>query len=190
MNFRIIHYNTLDSTNSLALEFAREGAAEGTVVTAEYQTEGRGRLKRKWISLRGTGLLFSLILRPKFKVSLAPYLTRLAGEAVQETLAEKFKLSGKLKLPNDVLIGKKKISGILTESTGSGKQIDHVVIGIGLNVMSKLKDLPRKATSILLETGKKADKQKLLLDILNRIDSKYKSYSKSLKPKKSLVLTQ
>ena len=190
MNFRIIHYNTLDSTNNLALEFAREGAAEGTVVTAEYQTEGRGRFKRKWVSLRGRGLLFSLILRPKFKASLAPYLTRLAGEAVQEMLAEKFKLSGKLKLPNDVLIGKKKISGILTESTGSGKQIDHVVIGIGLNVTSKVKDLPREATSIFLETGKKPEKQELLLDILERIDSKYKNYSKSLKSKKTMVFAQ
>src|SRR3989338_7714076 len=123
MNFRILHYKSLDSTNDLALRLAKEGAEEGTVVTEEYQTKGRGRFKRRWTSPHGAGLLFSVILRPKFKMSRAPFLTHLGARAIQTTLQARFGFEVKLKQPNDVLVAGKKIAGILTESTGSGSNI-------------------------------------------------------------------
>lgn len=173
MNFRILHYDTLDSTNDLAISFAKEGAEEGTVVSAEFQKKGRGRFKRTWLSPRGKGLLFSIILRPKLKTSEAPILTHLAAQAVLETLIAHFNLPAKLKKPNDVLVGRKKICGILTESSTVKQKLDYVVVGIGLNVNHMKKDLPNSATSIFMETKKKVEKEPLLLDILDRFRAKY-----------------
>ncbi len=173
MNFRILHYDTLDSTNNLAISFARDGASEGTVVTADFQTKGRGRFERTWLSPKGKGLLFSIILRPKLKVSEAPILTHLAAQSVSEILASNFDLPAKLKKPNDVLVRGRKICGILTESSAVKQKLDYVVLGIGLNVDSTQKELLDSATSIFLETKKKVEKEKLLLDILGCFEAKY-----------------
>ena len=173
MTFRILHYKTLDSTNNLAIQFARAGAAEGTVVSSEFQTKGRGRLDRSWISPRGKGLLFSVILRPKFKAQAAPILTQLTAEAVRDALVSNFKILAKLKKPNDVLVDGKKICGILTESSATKQKLDYVVVGIGLNVNSAQKELIHTATSIFTETKKKVEKEPLLLDILGRLNEKY-----------------
>lgn len=173
MNFRILHYDTLDSTNNLAISFARNGAMEGTVIVSEYQTKGRGRFNRSWQSARGKDLLFSFILRPKLKASGTPILTHLAAQSVLETLISKFELVAKLKKPNDVLIQGKKICGILTESSATKQNMDYVVVGIGLNVNSEKKDLIDLATSIRIETKKKVDKAPLLIDILERFRTKY-----------------
>lgn len=175
MNFRILHYDTLDSTNNLAITFAKEKAAEGTVVVTEFQTKGRGRFNRQWLSPRGKGLLFSLTLYPKLKTSETPILTHLAAEAVSETLSSQFNLPAKLKKPNDVLVEGKKICGILTESSATKQKIDYVVVGIGLNVNSEKKDLIDSATSIRIETKKKVDKDLLLIDILERFKAKYET---------------
>src|SRR3989338_6962384 len=174
MNFRMLHYDTLDSTNNMALSLAREGAQEGTVVVAEYQTRGRGRFKRRWLSLRGKGLLFSMILRPKLRAFQASLLTYVAGESVAQVLKERFGLLAKLKKPNDVLIHGKKIAGILSESTtGYRQQVEFVVIGIGLNVNTERKDLVRKGTSIYLEVGKKVDLNTVLEGILKSFAERY-----------------
>ena len=173
MNFRILHYDTLDSTNNLAITFAKEKAAEGTVVVSEFQTKGRGRFDRTWLSPRGKGLLFSLILYPKLKAGEAPILTYLAAEAVAESLSSQFNLPAKLKKPNDVLIRDKKICGILTESSGVKQKMDYVVVGIGLNVNSEQKNLIDSVTSIRIETKKKVEKEPLLIDILERFGTKY-----------------
>ena len=173
MNFRILHYNTLDSTNTLAIKLAREGASEGAVVVSDYQTHGRGRFKRRWISPRGTGLLFSIILRPDLKPASAAILTHLAAQSVAEVLKEKFKLEAKLKKPNDVLIGGKKIAGILTEASGNQHDLDYVVVGIGLNVNGRRKGMMRSATSVYLEVQKRVDKEVILTKILSIFQDKY-----------------
>ena len=183
MNFRILHYDTVDSTNDLALEFAREGAAEGTVVAADYQTHGRGRFKRRWVSPRGAGLLFSIVLRPTLKTSAAPILTHWAAQSIREILQEKFALPATLKRPNDVLVGGKKIAGILTEARGQGSRVEYVVLGVGLNVNTKRQGLLRTATSIFLETGKKVKKDGLLEDILGIFKAKCGSGSSDSKGK-------
>lgn len=140
---------------------------------AEYQKKGRGRFERTWLSARGKGLLFSLILKPKLKTSEAPILTHWAAEAVQQSLISNFGLKAKLKKPNDVLIDGKKICGILTESSATKQKLDYVVLGIGVNVNSTQKELLETATSILVETKKKVQKDALMLDILERFRTQY-----------------
>lgn len=173
MNFRILHYDALDSTSDLALTFAREGANEGTVVTSDFQMKGRGRFDRKWSSPRNKGLLFSLILRPQMKPLQVPILTHLAAQSISEMLSARFHLPAKLKKPNDVLINGKKICGILTESSTLRQKLEYVVVGVGLNVNSETKELMDSATSIRVEIKKKVEQDPLLLDILDRFNQKY-----------------
>ncbi|MBI4372453.1 MAG: biotin--[acetyl-CoA-carboxylase] ligase [Candidatus Omnitrophica bacterium] len=173
MDFRILRYDTLDSTNNLALEFARQGASEGTVVVAEYQTNGRGRFERRWLSPRGNGLLFSVLLRPKIKTSSASMITHWAAQAVAEALKKRFGLSPKLKRPNDVLVGGRKIAGILTESSGIGQNLEYVVVGIGVNINTGREKLLKTATSVYLEVGKKVHKDDIMMDILSVFRIKY-----------------
>ena len=179
MRFRILHYDTLDSTNHLARSFAEEGAGEGTVITAEYQTRGRGRFKKRWVSPRGSGLLFSIILRPKLKTSSASILTHVAAKSVAEALQECFKISPKLKKPNDVLVHGKKIAGILTESSGAGQKLEYVIVGIGLNVNTQASKLPRGATSVACEIGKRTEKDEVLEKILSIFEKKYAEINSS-----------
>lgn len=162
MKFRIVHYNALDSTNNLARTLAQEGASEGTVVVTEFQSRGRGQFKRKWISPKSKNLLFSIILRPKFKASQASILTIMAARALVELLKNQYDLAATIKRPNDVLVDRKKIAGILTESSGHGAHIDYVVIGIGLNINSKANKLPKQATS-LIELKKELFDRNLIL---------------------------
>ena len=178
MNWRILHYEKLDSTNNLALSFAKEGAEEGTVVVAEFQTKGRGRFERTWISSRGRGLLFSILLRPNMEINAAPILTQVAAQTVVEVLAGKFKLSAKIKRPNDVLVSGKKIAGILTEASGTGNKLEYVVVGIGLNVTTPQKELLHSATSIFVETKQKPAKDKILLDLLGVFKQKYTEFNR------------
>ncbi len=173
MNLRILHYDRLPSTNDLALELASKKAAEGTVIVSDYQTHGRGRFKRKWVSRPGKNLLFSIVLKPRFSAQTAPILTHLAARSVASILKKQFSLPAKLKRPNDVLVGEKKISGILTEAASSNGRMEYVVVGIGLNVNSRKGDLPAGATSIYLETDQKIDPSEILDLILNHFWNQY-----------------
>ncbi len=173
MRFRILYYKTLDSTNDLAICFAREGAREGTVVVSDYQTHGRGRFRREWKSPRGKGLLFSVILRPNLKSSSASILTHLAAQSIADVLKQKFNLPAKLKRPNDVLIGNKKIAGILAESSAYHHRLEYVVVGIGLNVSTSRKELLKAATSIYIETKRRVEKGEVLVAILEAFKAKY-----------------
>lgn len=173
MNLRILHYDRLSSTNDLALELASKKAAEGTVIVADYQTRGRGRFKRKWVSRPGKNLLFSILLKPRFSAQTAPILTHFAARSVASVLQKQFSLAPKLKKPNDVLVGGKKISGVLTEAASLNDRMEYVVVGIGLNVNSRKGDLPVRATSIYLETAKKADPSAILDLILDDFKKAY-----------------
>ena len=187
MPFRILHYESLDSTNNLALTFAKQGAQEGTVIVAEYQTKGRGRFERTWISPKGKGLLFSFILRPSLSTASLPILTHIAAQSVADLLKKDFHLAAKLKKPNDVLVGQKKIAGILTESSTINQKTDYVVVGIGLNVNTESRHLLDTATSIYAETKKKSDKGPILKRFLSIFWEKYQeidSKKKVLEPQK------
>jgi BirA family biotin operon repressor/biotin-[acetyl-CoA-carboxylase] ligase len=173
MKLRVLFYDRLDSTNNLARKMAEEGACEGTVVVANYQTGGRGRFKRRWVSRAGENLLFTIILRPKLKAGEAGIITHVAAATIQMVLRDELGLAVKLKRPNDVLVGKKKIAGILTESKGEREKLDYLVVGVGLNVNSRKTSIPKRATSVWLECGKKENLRVLLDKILEIFIKKY-----------------
>lgn len=174
MRYTIRHFKTARSTNDLTLDLGSKGEPEGVVVMANYQTHGRGRFRRKWVSPRGKNLLFSILLRPEVKATKAPLLTHLAAQSVKEVLEEQ--LSGReitLKKPNDVLIDGKKVAGILVEGRTERGIVHYAAMGIGLNVNAPMRHIIKGATSIVEETGRKTDIQSILYLILEKFSSKY-----------------
>lgn len=170
------------STNTLAAAMAREGAAEGTVVIAERQTGGKGRLGRTWISPPGN-LYLSVILQPVIPPSKAPLLTLMGAVAVVSALREPFGLRAGIKWPNDIFLTGKKAGGILTEMNAEPERIHHVILGIGLDVNMDLLSLPadvrRHATTLFAETGRKIDRSVLLRRILEEFDNWYRRFLES-----------
>ena len=154
MDLEIITYDIIDSTNTEALKLAREGEAEGTCILAREQTAGRGRLGRKWVSEKDAGLYFSIILRPEMPKAEFPLITLMAGAAVHDALGE-LGISADIKWVNDIHVGGKKISGILTETTATPNGT-AAVVGIGVNLLPsnfppEIADL---STSVQSETGR------------------------------------
>jgi BirA family biotin operon repressor/biotin-[acetyl-CoA-carboxylase] ligase len=173
-----LHYEeTVDSTNRVAMELAREGAPEGTVVFADRQTAGRGRLQRNWQSPPGCNLYLSVILRPAIPPHDAPQITLLAGVAVAEAISAVCPERVGIKWPNDLLIGGRKVCGILTESRMDTGGIDSVIVGVGLNVNMERADfdpaLRETATSLREETGREHSREDLLLLLCERFDPWY-----------------
>ncbi len=178
-------FDELDSTNEEALRLARQGAAAGTLVVAECQTRGRGRMGRRWISPRGAGLYFSLILRPEPPVSTWPLLTHIAAWALARTLgglSEKasipYPLEVELKWPNDVLIGARKAAGILLETTGVGREIPAAILGVGVNVggMAMPAEWANQVTSVSEAAGVLVPRRLLLVDFLTHFQSGYELF--------------
>jgi BirA family biotin operon repressor/biotin-[acetyl-CoA-carboxylase] ligase len=163
MNFVILRFDKLGSTNFEALEQAKRGADEGLCIIAGQQTAGRGRHGRVWDSPPGAGLYFSLILRPAIDIKFFPLLTLMAAAAVCDTLGGLYIFEPDIKWPNDVLAGGKKLCGILAEVTDTDKGLG-VVLGIGINLRSDNfpPEIAHTATSIEAETGDKADLEILL----------------------------
>jgi len=128
----IHHFAEVTSTNDVAKELARKGAEEGTVVISETQTRGRGRLSRAWVSPQG-GIWFSIVLRPRVNPKEASKVTFVAAVAVAQAIRKILELDARIKWPNDVLIGGKKVCGILTETSTKDEVVDFVVVGIGIN---------------------------------------------------------
>ena len=153
MNINILRYDTLDSTNTETANQAKLGAAEGLCVIAGQQTAGRGRQGRNWVSDPGSGLYFSVLLRPKLAAKYLPLITLMTGVAVHDTLKE-YGLKPDIKWVNDILIGDDKISGILAETVETKIGV-AVVVGIGINLTSSSfpDEIAETATSIEIETG-------------------------------------
>lgn len=157
MNFNILLFDTVGSTNTEAIAQAKQGAEEGLCVIARQQTAGRGRHGRTWISEKGAGLYFSVVLRPKFELRFLPLITLMAGVAVCDTLRE-HGIKPDIKWVNDVLVGKEKISGILAETVETTKGL-AVIVGIGINLRSSNfpSEIADRVTSIESETGQTPD---------------------------------
>lgn len=175
---KIHHYEYLNSTMDAAFDLAIDGACEGTLVVAEGQHRGRGRMGRQWISPKAKGIYFSLILRPKIMPNEAPKLTLLTAVAVAEAIRKSTGLSPLIKWPNDILVGEKKLGGILTELNAEVDRVKFVIIGVGINVNLKKTQLPFRATSIRNELGKTFSRVELLRQILTEIEHYYLQYSK------------
>lgn len=167
-NFQIQKFEELESTNTLAQKMAADGAPEGLVIVTDFQTGGRGKPGREWVSPRGKNLLFSLLIRPKIAVSKAPLITQIACRSVQKVL-EKNGIASTLKKPNDVMIDGKKICGVLTESSATQTELQSVVIGIGLNVNAEAEELIPEAVSMKMASGKTFDLTALLDQLLETL---------------------
>lgn len=170
MKFKIRRYDRVSSTNSVLLKEAAEGAPEGLVIVTDYQTRGRGKPGRKWVSPPRKNLLFSLLLRPPITPSRAPLITQIACRSVARVLKKDYHIASTLKRPNDVMVKGKKICGVLVEaSSHSNGQLESVVIGVGLNVNSRKKELVENATSMKEITQKNYGKAKLLESLLGAL---------------------
>ena len=172
----ICYLSSTDSTNLVARQLAQEGAREGTLVITDYQTQGRGRLKRSWWSPPGENLLFSIIFRPSFEVTHTFRLTLLSSLAVAEAIRQETGLETLIKWPNDIYLKGKKVSGILSELGVKGEQLQYVIVGIGINVNSDPSTHPEIkeiATSISMELGQSFSRLKLLKVILNLMERYY-----------------
>ena len=178
MGRREIHVlRETDSTNLQAKMMAEQGAAEGTLVVADTQTGGRGRRGRIWHSPAGRNIYASIVLRPLLSPSQAPQITLMTAVALAETLNGFPALDAKIKWPNDVMVGGKKIAGILTEISTDMEVVDYVVVGFGLNVNTRQEDVPEEirpiATSIRMEKGVETSRTRLLCDLMDSFESCY-----------------
>lgn len=172
----IYYYNTLDSTNRLSKDIAMD-EDEGTVIIANQQSDGRGRLGREWTSPSGTGIWMSIIVKPKINPMDASKVTQITAASVYNAMAD-MGIETSIKWPNDIILNGKKIAGILTEMTSEMMQINYMVIGIGINVNLDIEDIPEnireKASSLKIETGQDIDRKELVGRILNNFEYFYK----------------
>ena len=175
----IFSFDTLNSTNTFAKSLSKEEVPHGTLIIAEEQTAGRGRLQRNWVSPAGKNLLFSIILYPDFgieKISLLPFAGSLAIADAIETITG---LSSTCKWPNDVLINGKKVCGMLLESSLGNSVQEKIILGIGLNVNQEefSEELKFKASSLQIESGIVINRVTLLQKILEELENRYEQLS-------------
>lgn len=165
-------YDSVPSTMDIATALAAQGAPHGVVVAAHQQTAGRGRRGSTWVSPRGAGLYFSFIGRP-IDARTMPLLTLASGVAVRGGIVAATGLAPDLKWPNDLLIGRKKLAGILAEGHALGSRDQVVVIGVGINVRPAAypPDLAARITSIESELGRTIDGGVLLAEVLTRLET-------------------
>ena len=170
------YFPSVDSTNHVAKALAYHGAEEGTIVVAEEQDSGKGRLDRNFYSPRGKGIWFSVILRPKFLPHDAPKFTLMAAVAVAEAMA-RFNLKAEIKWPNYIMFDGRKLVGILTEITGELARINYMVIGIGINVNMSRADFPEElqdvAASLSEMNGEILSRVEIFRAVLEEFDKLY-----------------
>lgn len=175
----IILLTETGSTNTIAMELANKGAVEGTVVFAEAQTGGRGRMGRRWASPRGN-LYLSVVLRPAVPVHKAPAITLMAAVAVASVIREHLKVPAGIKWPNDILIAGKKAAGVLTEMSAEPDRIRHLVFGIGVNVNMDMREAPddvrRTATTLAAAAGRRIDRSAFAQALLAGLDRWYQRF--------------
>lgn len=178
---RNIHYEeSVESTQRIAHRFASEDVPEGTVIIAEEQLSGRGRMDRKWHSPKYTGIWMSLIIRPNIPLSKAPQLTLLTAVAIVQAIEETTDLLPEIKWPNDILINGKKVTGILTELQAEADRIHSIIIGIGLNVNQTREDFPLElreiASSLFIELGETVSRAEVIRSIFKNFEKLYTLY--------------
>ena len=176
---KTVHFaRETDSTNLWIKRLAKEGAPEGTLALAEFQSAGRGRLGRSWEVPEGTSVMMSILLRPKFEPQYAPTLTLVMGMAVAKAV-KNLGFDVSIKWPNDVVVSHKKICGILTEMGVRDGKIDYAVIGVGINV--NIREFPEemadKATSLYLESGREFDRSQIPGLVMEAFEKYYEKFA-------------
>ncbi len=173
----VCYHPSTDSTNTLAVEMARHGAADGTVIVSDAQRRGRGRLGRSWASPAGCNLYVSVVLRPPMAPDAIPQITLMTAVSLHGVLAETTALPVRIKWPNDLWVGGRKLAGILTEMASELDRIRYVVVGFGVNVNlaedALPQDLRHRATSLYMETGARWPRVVLLRRVLQALDRDY-----------------
>jgi BirA family biotin operon repressor/biotin-[acetyl-CoA-carboxylase] ligase len=169
----VFRFDSVTSTNDLAREMADKPGNEGTVIVAREQTAGRGRQGRSWFSPPDDGLYFSVILGSSLRPSSLPFISLAAAVAVSEALASEYSLKPDIKWPNDVLLGGRKVCGILLESATEADRVQYAVLGIGINLAGSTR-LPEQiqatSTTLLAETGAAINPDHLLQTVIDKLD--------------------
>lgn len=175
MGRKIVHFDTIDSTNDYAKKVASQ-EPEGTVIISEEQTKGKGRIGRKWHSKSKEGIWMSIILKPKVVPQNAPFITLIAGASIAKAL-NNLGIETTIKWPNDIIINNKKIAGILTELSAEIERINYIILGIGINVktMEFSQEISEIATSLYKE-GHKISRVDIVRNILEEFEKLYIKY--------------
>ncbi len=182
----IVYKEVTTSTNADVRKLAEDGAENGLLVFADAQTAGKGRRGREWESPKGTNLYFSMLLKPQFEPHKASMITLVAAYSVARVIREKTGLDAKIKWPNDIVVGKKKVCGILTEMSMERDYIHHIVVGVGINVNEEAfpAEISGMATSLKREKGSLIQRAPLLSSILSQFEKDYLAFlaAEDLKP--------
>ena len=174
----IHHYNTAGSTNDIAYTLAENGEPEGSIVIAESQSGGKGRMGRKWVSPAREGIYMSIILRPDVNIDEIPAITLITAGAVIRAIKNVCEVDAGMKWPNDIFINNRKVCGILTEIKAQPDRVDFLVLGIGLNVNTPAGKLPPGATSLREESSERFNRHLLFKCMLEEIEEGYLAFKK------------
>ncbi len=174
----IHYYEGIDSTNDRAYELAEGGEPEGTLVIAEAQARGKGRMGRKWASPKGGGIYLSVILRPDAEADEVPAVTLIAATAIIRAIRKICGLEAKMKWPNDILIRGGKVCGILTEIKAQPDIVDFLVLGIGINVNTPAEKLPPEGTSLKIECSRDVSRTGFMKCMLEELEDNYLRFKK------------
>lgn len=184
---KLYYFDVTGSTNNDAKRLAEEGAPNGTVIVADVQNAGKGRRGRKWQTLPGTALSFTLLLRPEFAPDKASMLTLVMALSVAEAVESVTGSETTIKWPNDIVVNKKKICGMLTEMTMTPEmdEIQYIVVGAGINVNNNSleefrEEIRQTATSLRIETGQRINRAGLLDRVLVRFEKNYEMFLETL----------
>ncbi|AQY50807.1 bifunctional biotin operon repressor/biotin-[acetyl-CoA-carboxylase] synthetase [Listeria weihenstephanensis FSL R9-0317] len=175
---QVAFYKEVASTQIIAHQLVGEGAVDGTVVIADQQTAGKGRLARPWDSQKGTGIWMSTILRPNIPMQQVPQLTFIASLAVAEAIDNVTGLDAQIKWPNDLYIDKRKVCGVLTEMQAEAERVHAIIIGTGINVnqLEFPEELRDKATSLAILAGKTISRGALYGEIVVQLEKYYQLF--------------
>lgn len=176
---KIYYFDELNSTMDKAMELGLKGCPEGTIVLTESQSKGRGRLGRSWSSPKYKGLYFSFILKPDILPSDTPVFTLLTAVSICEAIEEETHINTQIKWPNDVMLGNKKLGGILTELNAEMDEVRFIIIGVGINVNNDKKGLLSSAVSLKEHAGHDINRICLLQHILRGIERNYLLFKKT-----------
>lgn len=171
----IFYFSSLDSTNVKAKQLAEDGYPTGTLVVAETQEDGRGRRGRGWESAAGSGIYMTLVLKPEINPNHASMLTLVTALAVSKAIIQNTGRPAGIKWPNDIVMNGKKVCGILTEMSAQFDYVNHIVVGIGINVHQETlpEELRERATSLYLETKEHYNRAALIEEILEQFEYYY-----------------
>lgn len=177
----IYYFDSIDSTNTKAKELAEEGHPSGTLVVADRQTAGKGRRGRSWESPMGIGIFMTLMLKPEINPNHASMLTLVAAMATTRAIRRVTGVPAMIKWPNDIVMNGKKVCGILTEMSAQFDYINHIVIGIGINVHNEdfPEEIAQTASSIYLESGQRIHRASLIEAFLEEFEDVYAEYLKT-----------